>query len=184
VSLGWILSRARDVHGGFDYMAQNISSDAHTLGAFNMLLLFAFCFCYASSRAAFCIRRIQTFDVRMNGYFRATPAVALRVNVYADYVCRSGDQQRLCLRAAVYRLNKHEIFNKLRGIFRKVPKQFRNAAVESNGERPRSAIQFQSKSLVVLSLSLSLSVSPSGSPSWDILFCKIPDIPAQSCPRF
>jgi len=105
-------------------------------------------------------------------------AVALRVNVYADYVCRSGDQQRLCLRAAVYRLNKHEIFNKLRGIFRKVPKQFRNAAVESNGERPRSAIQFQSKSLVVLSLSLSLSLSlPQDLPAGISYFVKYQTFP-------
>lgn len=101
----------------------------------------------------------------------------LRVNVYADYVCRSGDQQRRCLRAVVCRLNKHEIFNKLCGIFRKVPKQFRNAAVESNGERPPECYSVSEQKF-------SRSLSPSGSPSWDILFCKIPDIPAQSCPRF
>lgn len=71
-SPGWILSRARDVHEGFDYMAKIFRAMHILLGAFNMLLLFAFRFCYAGSRAAFCIRRIQTFDVRMNGYFRAT----------------------------------------------------------------------------------------------------------------
>jgi len=66
--------RVRATYTGDSITWRKYSSGAHMLGAFNMLLLFAFRFCYASSRAAFCMRRIQTFDVRMNGYFRATPS--------------------------------------------------------------------------------------------------------------
>lgn len=47
---GWVLLRWCDVHEGFDYMAK-IFRAMHSLGAFNMLLLFAFRFCYARIRA-------------------------------------------------------------------------------------------------------------------------------------
>lgn len=142
---------------GIRLHGKNISSDAHTLVAFNMLLLFAFRFCYASSRAAFCIRRIQTFDVRMNGYFRATPSHCGLTFMRITFI---EVRSTASVFASSHRLNKHEIFNKLRGIFRKVSKQFRNATVESNGSGRSSAIQFEQK----FGRSLSLRISQLGYP--------------------
>lgn len=150
---------------GIRLHGKNISCDAHTRSlplslsfSFNMLLLFAFRFCYASLRAAaFCARRIQTFDVRMNGYFRATPS---RCGLTFMRITFIEVRSTASVFASSRRLNKHEIFNKLHGIFRKVPKQLRNATVESNGSGRRSAIQFEQK----FGRSLSLRISQLGYP--------------------
>lgn len=91
---------------------------------------------------------------------RERHAVAQRVNVYADYVHRSAINSAGVCVPFCRRLNKHEIFNKLRGIFRKVPKLFRNAVVESNGSGRRSAIQLEQK----FARSLSLRISQLGYP--------------------
>lgn len=103
-------------------------------------------------------------------------AIALRVNVYADYVYRSAINIGMvfaCRRVVVwinmkFSINCAVFFEKFR-----------------NSSEMRQLNQMGAAAGVLFSSSKSLLVlSPSGFPSWDILFCKIPDIPAQSCPRF
>lgn len=145
--------RAREIrlHG------ENISSDAHTHGAFNMLLLFAFRFCYASSRAAFCIRRMQTFDVRMNGHFRATPSrsglMFMRITFIEVRSTASG-----CLRAVVWINMKFSINCAV--FFEKFRNSSEMRQLNQMGSGRRSAIQLEQK----FARSLCLRISQLGYP--------------------
>lgn len=131
---------------------KNISSDARSelliccyYLRFVFFCFFFFCYAVGLARSAFCIRRIQTFDVRMNGYFRARRRRVCGLTFTSMRItfieARSTAPVSACRQIHVC-VNKHEIFNKLRGVFRKVPKR---APVESNGNGRRSAIQLRAK---------------------------------------